>query len=141
MNTFFRIAVYLCFALIIFNVVISFVSGLNVFPIEGEAGQDIDETQDALSALTGLADPDMNSLWLLITGASIIVAGAVSWLTRSIVPIGIVIFSDVFWTSWIKANSVINTGGYLPGEFILIFTICMVFLFIAAVVGMLTGSG
>lgn len=141
MNTFFRIAVYLCFALIIFNVAFGFVVGLNVFPIEGEMGQDIEKTPDALSALTGLTDPGMTSLWLLVVGMGTAAGVIISIFTHSVIPIGIAVFGDVFWTSWMRTNNVINLGGYLPGDFILIFTVGMLFLFIAATIGMLTGSG
>ena len=141
MNTFFRTCVYLCFALLLFTLVFNMVDATNAFPTEGTIGPDISDEDSALSELTGLSDPNMNAIWVAVTTLAGLGALALAWLTHSITPIGLWLFGEVFWTSWIRTQSVLNFGSYLPAEFILIFTVGMMFLFIAAIIGMLTGSG
>ena len=139
--TFYQSAIYLCITIIIFTLAVNFVNSLDAFPIEEKQGVEGVTQENALSKLTGLKDPDMNNLWLLATGIGLAVAGVAAWITKSIVPVGIVLFSDVFWTSWLRMNIVLNIGGYIPGELLLLFTVGVLFVFIAAVIGMLTGSG
>ena len=139
MISFFRVCLYICFALIAFTLFINFVDGLNAFPVESKAGmEDIDES-NALSKLTGLSD-DMSAFWLIAVGGTGIGAIALAWLSHSITPVGIHIFSTVFWTSYTRANGVLNTGGYIPDEFLNVFLVLMLFVFIGAVVSMLTGG-
>ncbi len=83
----------------------------------------------------------MASLWALAIGVGAIGAIALVFISKQISPIGIYIFSTVFWTSWLKMNSVININGVMPVELMVIFTVAALFLFIAAIIGMLTGSG
>lgn len=141
MNTFFRMCIYICFALMFFSLVFNFVESTGAFSSHMSMGQDIDSAGDAISSLTKLDDPDMNSIWAAVTLGSGIAAIALAWITHSVTPIGLWLFGEVFWTSWIRTQSIISIGGYLPENFILIFTVGMMFLFIAAIVGILTGSG
>ena len=147
MNTFFRIAIYLSIVMIFFNLVIGFVGGLTntdgdpVFPVAGTPGIGNVNESSILGEVTGLEDPNMNALWVSVVGGGILVAVVLSILTRSVVPIGIHIFSTVFWTAYINCNSILSAGGFIPGGFLSIFFVGMIFLFIAALIGMLTGSG
>jgi len=140
-NTFFRMAVYLSFAMIVFNLVIAFIGTLGAFDVEGTPGIGTMDETDALSVVTGLDDPNMNGLWLLLTAVAGIGAAVLAIAFRTMTPVGLYLFSLVFWTSYTKANSILSTGGYMPPEFLAIFFIGMTFLFIAAAVGMITGSG
>lgn len=141
MNTFFRLSIYFSFGMIIFTLAVSFIFSLGAFPLnENPAGiQDIDDA-NALTVLTGLSG-GMEDLWLMVTMGTGVIAIGLAILTRSMTPIGLHIFSLVFWTAYTKTNSILNMGGYLPAEFLVIFTVGMVFLFIAAIIGMLVGSG
>ena len=141
MNSFFRITIYFSIALVVFSLSINFIDGLAAFPIETEMGPQINNTDDALAALTKLDDPNMNSIFLLVTTGAGIVAVALAALTRSVVPIGIYVYGAVFWTSWIRAQSILSFGGYMPGDFLLIFTVGVMFIFIASIIGLLTGGG
>jgi len=126
---------------LIFTLLFSFVEGLNVFPYEEGGGlENIDES-NVLSILTGLKDSNMNYIWLSVTtlGAIGVITLAIAF--KTMMPVGLWLFGTVFWTAWIRTSMVINTGGYIPAEFLVIFTVVMIFVFIAAYIGMITGSG
>jgi len=141
MNTFFHACVGFILLMLTFSLVANFVDGIGAFPHSAEIGPDIDSTDSALSTLTGLSSPSMNTIWLGVTGLTFLGAVALCYLTHSIVPIGLHLFSLVFWTSWIRMSSILSYGGYIPDNLILVFTVGVMFVFIAAIVGILTGSG
>jgi len=106
----------------------------------GSGGQAVDDTGTVLSDVTDLESPNMNYLWAIVIGG--IAAGLVAgWITHSIVPAGVFVFAGVFWASFINTHSILSYGNFIPTEFLTIITIVLVFVFIAAAVGMLTGSG
>jgi len=133
--------------MIFFNLVIGFVGGLTnvdgdpIFPVADTPGIGNVNESSILGEVTGLEDPNMNALWVSVVGGGILVAVVLSILTRSVVPIGIHIFSTVFWTAYINCNSILSTGNFIPSGFLSIFFVGTIFLFIAALIGMLTGSG
>lgn len=139
MNTFFRTCLFLCIGLIIFTLGLNFVNGLGVFPTEIEAG--VGSGSDTSSYFSAFAEKDTSYIWGLVIGGGVIAGGLISVLTRSIVPVGISIYATVFWTSYLRALGVLNIGNYIPADFLLMFTVGIVFLFIGSIVGMLTGSG
>lgn len=141
MNTLFRICIVLCLGLLIFSLAISYLEGTGAFQVEGTSGKEIGNTGTVLGDATNLDTANMNAIWttVIITG---IVSGVVgSIFTHSVIPVGIGIFGSVFWASFINTHMILGTGGYVPGEFLTIFTVATVFIFIGACVGMLTGSG
>lgn len=128
--SFYSTAVYLSIGLIIFSAGITFISGLDVFPTGME------ET----SVITGL-DANLDFAWGTIVGFGTVFSLLICILLRSAVPLGINIFGIIFWTSWVHASAILSFGGFIPVEFILLFTIAVGFVFTAAIIGMLTGSG
>ena len=141
MNSFFRITIYFAIALIMFTLSVNFISSLSAFPIETEEGPQIDSTDSALQVLTGLEQPNMAYIWLGVTTVGGFAAVGLAWLTKSVVPIGLYIYSLVFWTSWMRCQPILNFAGYMPPEFLLIFTVGVMFIFIASIIGLLTGGG
>jgi len=119
----------------------SFIAGLGIFPSVSGIGTEVETEGDALTVLTGLDDPNMNSIWLGVTGLTFLGAVGLAFITKTITPIGIHVFSLVFWTSWIRMSSVLSYGGFIPVDLLLVATVAVMFVFIAAIVGMLTGSG
>jgi len=139
MATFYRTSVYLCLSIIVFTLAINFVNSLQAFDPYESGMTDVNE-ENALEKISGLSGGMVN-IWavaLTLTGGAAI---ALAWVTKQITPIGIYLFSVVFWTSWIRMWTVTDIGGYIPGEFTILFFVGAIFIFIAAVVGMLTGSG
>ena len=141
MNTFFRICIFITLGLIIFSLAINFVEGLNIFPVSGSPHSNVTGVDNALTVLTKLEDPTMQDLFILVTSVTALLAVGLSYLTASITPLGIFIFGEVFWTAWIRSQVILSYGGFIPGDFLLLFTVGALFVFIAAIIGMLTGSG
>ena len=140
MNTFFRTCIFLCIAIIIFTLGLNVVNGLDVFPTEIESGV-AGSHSDVSNSFSAFSDEGSDYVWGLVIGGGVLAGGIVSVLTRSIIPVGVSIYSTVFWASYLRALGVLNIGGYIPGDFLLLFTVGVVFLFMASLVGMLTGSG
>jgi len=140
-NTFFRICIFITLGLIIFSLAINFVEGLNIFPVSGSPHSNVTGVDNALTVLTKLEDPTMQDLFILVTSVTALLAVGLSYLTASITPLGIFIFGEVFWTAWIRSQVILSYGGFIPGDFLLLFTVGALFVFIAAIIGMLTGSG
>jgi len=141
MASFFRTSAYLCYLIIIFCVLISFVVGLGYFGDSvAEAG---DAEDNIISSVTGLSD-GMDTIWLAVTLGSGVAAVVMAFISHSMIPIGIYLFSVTFWTAYIKGWSMIESFNLIPSElagFILAITVGITLLFIAAVIGMTTGSG
>jgi hypothetical protein len=154
-ETFFQISIIFSILLITFTLAINFVSALGVFgEIDFETGIDTesslnnddvssisDEVFVQLSGFTG----GMGQLWfsiLTITGIGTIV---VAILMHSAIPIGVWIFSAVFWSSYIRCINVINVGGIFTTnpmlQFLIILTVGLIFIWIGALAGMFGGSG
>lgn len=142
MKTFFQIAVTLCLILLMASLIANFVSSLGVFPNVTSIGQkDIENSNDALAEMTGLNSPSMQSVFIGVTGLTFLGVVALSATTHSVKPIGLHLFGTVFWTSWIRMTVILGYGGYIPSSLLLVFTVGVMFVFIAAIIGMLTGSG
>ena len=139
MGTFYRTSVYLCLALIVFTLAINFVNSLQAFDPYKSGMTDVNE-ENALEQISGLSG-GMAGIWSIAVVGTGIGAIVLAWVTKQIIPIGIHLFSVVFWTSWIRMWTVTDIGGYIPGEFTILFFVGAIFIFIAAVIGMLTGSG
>jgi len=141
MNTFFRLALYFTFAMLFATIIGNLVFSTDAFETVHTAPgyQDINET-NALSQLTGLSG-GMESVWLIATTIAGITAVGISILVHNVVPIGIYLFGEVFWTSYIKLSGILSVGGFIPEEMLILAGVGMTMLFIAAIVGMFTGSG
>ena len=141
MATFYQTAIYLCLALMIFSLAAAVVDATDAFDTDSSIGTDVNSTSNALESLTGLSDPNMNAIWAAATALSGIGAIALAWITHSVTPVGIWIFGEVFWTSLIRTLNILAMGSYLSIEFIIMVQVIVIVLFIAAIIGMLTGSG
>jgi len=141
MKSFFQVAIVLVFLMFIFSLVMSFISSTGVFPYTDEIGDDVTSNEDFLSNFTNLGSSSMNAIFIGVTGFTFIMAVGLAFFTKSVVPIGLHLFGVVFWHSWIKTNVILGYGGYIPPELLIIFTVAVTFIFIAAIVGILTGSG
>ena len=132
--------------LIIFSIMVGFVGSLQLYPVSYEVGQQLDPDVDPttenafmsyIQVITGLSG-SLTNLWLFAMGVGIIAFGGLSILSGSWTPLAIYLFSSVFWTSFIKASSILSP--YLPAVFVLAITVGFAFVYIGAVVKIL-GSG
>ncbi|GAG99121.1 unnamed protein product, partial [marine sediment metagenome] len=114
--------------------------GLNVFPVPIESGFNVGGSSDNIfGALTNLGG-GLEFVWALAITGGLAVTGLTMLVTHSIIPLGVYLFSAVFWTSYIRALAVIYTW-QIPDDFLVIGTVIMLFLFAGAVAGMFGGSG
>jgi hypothetical protein len=149
MNTFFRICVIMCIGLLVFTLSVNYIQSTGAFDVGGDTGLVIDDTGDILDKTTELdaADANMDFLWQAILGGvgiGIGVAAGARFLGVNINATllgGLSVFATVFWASYIKTHGILMMGDYLPAEYTIIFTGGALFIFIAAMIGMLTGSG
>jgi len=139
-NNLFKICIGFTLLLLAFSLMANFLSVLEVFPHTTNIGLDVDSNEGALQILTGLDEPNMQYIFLGVTGLTFIGAVALCYLTKQIIPIGIHLFGVIFWTSWIRMTSALGYGGYMPVELLAVFTIGTMFIFIGAIIGMLTGN-
>jgi len=126
--------------MIIFTLAVSFVQGLGAFPYQTPIGQQNISEENAVTQLTGLTG-GLNEAWLYASFLGAGLAILASILVKSFVPVGIYLFGLVFWTAYIRTFTIFSVGDYIPYSFLVIFSIGMIFIFMAAVIGMLTGSG
>ena len=139
-NTFFQTAIYICILIIILTLAINFINGLNLF-IDVESGVSVgDKPNNVFQSITGFTG-GFEYIWISLLTATGLGALVVAKLTQSTNMIGVWLFSGVFWTSYNKCISVVDVNGWIPAEFLLIFTVAILFLWAAAIIGMLTGSG
>ena len=143
-NSLFQICIVIVITLVIFNLAVAFVDGTGVFQTEYKKGFQPTEGADANSTFGNLTGPQvagMGNLWSLVLTAAGITGLFLAWLTRSLAIVGIVIFSIVFWATYINTLGIVHATDLIPGSFILIGTTAMFFVWAGAIIGMLTGSG
>ena len=102
----------------------------------------IESTNDnsLIKELTGL-DATGTDMWFMITTIGAGAALAFSWMVHSLTPLGLYLFGVAFWSSYNGTVTLLSMNGWIPGDLILIATVGMAFLFIGAIIGMITGSG
>jgi len=132
-------AYHLAMILIIFNLAFAFLASTSFFPNETkiEKGQIIEAptTEEAL-----------NDAIQMVGGGTLlgaILGSLAAILTRSLTPVGIGVFSGVFWGSFINTSTIIDnllstTGSF--NMFFIIFSTISAFIFLASIIQMMTGG-
>lgn len=156
--SFFRTTIYLALVMLVFNLGISFVGGLEtppdaegnttpIFPVDPEYFRDDMNESEALSNFSTLSFAiedeiyDVTGLFTAVTSGALLLSLAISVLTRSVVPIGIAVYGAIFWGLFLRASAIFSFGGWIPIELIGLFMVVGAFVFVASIIGMLTGSG
>ena len=149
LSTFLQISIYITIALVLFTLCVNFISALGVFQTTLETGISTTGSSDNIfSQITGLSG-GMEYVWSIILTLTGLAAVVVAVFTRQVTPIGIYLFSAVFWTSYNRCISVINVPigdgtmlfSTMPmSMFLVIATVGILFLWAAAIIGVLTGS-
>lgn len=84
------------------------------------------------------------NIWSIGTGVAVAGAVLIAIATGSMIAVGIFLYGDIFWTGFLAMWSIftpmINNNSTIMLFFGIGFAV-MVIIFIAAIVGMLTGSG
>lgn len=148
LNSLFQTCFYLTLVLLVFSLSISFISALGIFgTVESGVDVDIEDADETTDNVFGM-NINMSVILTAVTSsegiASLAGLGAtvgMAILTRSPTLIGVGLFSTLFWTSYIHTANVISVGGFIPVGLIIISSVIVVFLWIGAIIGMITGSG
>lgn len=133
--------------IITFTLVLNFLFGMGIFGTIPIDGMDVSGNQsDIVGNFTRTPEGQstgFGGVWTLVFGIGSILAavGAVgiAIATQNATFVGVYIFSVYFWASWINAISILGFGGFIPASFLLLFTIPIGFVFVGAIVGMLSG--
>jgi len=139
MNTFFRIALFICLFLVIVNLGWSFIRATGAFGDVAEAGITGSDSNDVFYAFTGFSG-GMAGIFAVGVSLGAIGAGLASWATKSVVPMGVYLFSVIFWSSYNSSLNIMAVS-QIPGSMTILITVGIMFVFVGAVIGMLTGSG
>ena len=147
LTNFYQVCVYLSVSLMVFSLVINFLGGLGIFGVVTvDAGVDVQGNQSVI--VEGFTknpsqEGGFGNAWLIVFGGSTILAAAgaigIAIATRNATFVGIYVFSIYFWASYLNAVSILSVGGFLLPGFIVLFTIPVGFVFVGAIVGMLSG--
>jgi len=148
--SFLRSCIYLVVVIFIGSLMANFMFSLDVLPVESNPGlQNVNDTNFFVQMTTLEMDSDsgepvsiadMDGFWELITVGAI---GSVvlMFITKSIVPLGLYVFGAVFFSVWVKTSYLLEFAAILPEGFVNIISVCVVLLFCAASVGVMTGGG
>ena len=144
-NSFFQLCVYVCIGLIVFNLSISFVAGLGAFDTSTPEGMIRGNTTDEQFQNITHNSTGMTDIWSMVFyGGSILVGtGAllIMILTQSVSILAIYLFSITYWASYGSTILTLNLFSYMPAAFLLLITVPLAFIFVAAIIGILAGSG
>ncbi|GAH03598.1 unnamed protein product [marine sediment metagenome] len=140
LNTFFQICIYFCIITLVFTLAINVVSAWNLFVTVDSGIQTAEQSDNILAVITGFSG-GMEIIWtfiLTIGGISSIIVA--KFLQNSSI-IGVWLLSSVMWTSYFKTVTVVDINNWIPSDIILIFTTAILFIWVAAIIGMLSRSG
>lgn len=146
MDTLFRYCVFICISLILFNIGISFVNSLTtatgnpLFPVPLTEGKqniyDENKNKNLIISLTN----GLDVLGIITIATTLGIGMGLTILTQSLVPIGVSLYGSVFWGSYLYA--IISLYQFMiPTTILLMFTACIIFVFIGSIIGILTGGG
>lgn len=143
MNTFFRTCVFLSVGLILFNLGFTFVIALDVYnaglaPVSSNVTSPVAGDQGLMNVLFGGLTGGLSIAGIM--GMIIVSGAALSLYFKSLLPVAIGAFSSVFWGSYMTTFTIFNSF-QLPAEFLALITVGVGFIFVAAVIGMASGSG
>lgn len=151
MNTFNSFCIGACLFICLVGMAGSFVGALGVLPSTWDIGLQGDDTGGVFSNLTenitSTSGGAMNfdSFWLIATGGIAVTGIILGILMQSTNMIAVWIFGTVFWSGWIKVNSIFYAGGFLDNTagiaLVSILWFGMMIMFIGAIIGMLGQSG
>lgn len=141
LNTFFKICVYFCLILIIFNFSLTIVNSWNIF-VTAESGVQYEGSTAGgiFESITGLSG-GAGFVWAALVTATGLAALILVKISQSASVLGVWLLSTVYWTSYHGAITVLNMNNWIPNNILLTITLGLLFIWMAAIIGILTGSG
>ena len=140
-DTLLQTCLYITLSLIAVMYFINFVGSMGIFS-QTETGQPIDESTDVWSLATDITG--IKGVFGIAIGAGLALGIGLSFLTHSIAPVGISLYSSVFWSAYSGTLGLFEIGGYM-NDFgmmgvVVIITALLLLIWAGSVVGVLTGS-
>jgi hypothetical protein len=148
MNTYTSFCIAGCLFMIFVSMAIGFVNLSGAFPTTLSTNPNTGNITNMTNGgyVGSPSKLDMGTIWLVGMGSSIGAALAIGILMKSTNMLAVSLFGGVFWSSWLNILGVVYVGGFdfmsSPGYIALIgmLTVGMTFMFIGAIIGMLSGS-
>ena len=147
MKSFFQICVFITICMFLFTLSVQYVNGLGIYgDISIQSGSALGDAYNE-TIQNATVSPDysdginLTTVWALVLTAAGAAGILVAWITRSTAIIGVFIFSAAFWASYVNTLGILQIGGFVDPNFVLIGTAGMGMVWIGAVAGMLSGSG
>ena len=147
MNSLYQLCIFFTIGITIFSSCVTFVSGLGLFgPADVSYGENSSSMNASIHGYTkssdhpvGLGMGDLFSI-VITAGTAAALAGSliISYITGSTTYVGIYLFSVYFWSTFTTAFGIFGILG-LPLSLLGLFTVPIAFIFIGAVIGMLSG--
>ena len=153
MNSFNSLCIGACIFMIFLGFSFSFIDAMDAFPTSKTGPFDANNSdflnvteqlsQDVSSS--GIKHVGFSEIWLIGIGAASIGAIAISILTGTTNFLGIYLFGTFFWASWLQVINIFNIFDDFLGSgagliLITMITVGMGFMFVGAVIGMLSGA-
>lgn len=144
LNNLYQICIFFAISLVVFNLAISLVSGLQIFGnadvTSVEPGVDSSDTMGDMTK--GPDYPDgmvVGTIWGVIFGGATVAGVVMAYALQDASILGVFIFSGVFWSSYINSMVVITSMAFIPVALVGLFTVPILFIFVGAAIGMLSG--
>jgi hypothetical protein len=144
MSNFYQICIYITLSLMVFSLCVNVVVGFEIFGSVGEMGMSSGNTTNETMANFTIS-PDypsgmtMGAIWGIVLSGSTIAGVFLAWVTQDASILGVFIFSGVFWSSFINVMVIITALNVVPLLLLGLFTLPIIFVFVGAVIGMLSG--
>lgn len=148
-ESFFETCVYITIILFVFTLLFNAIMSLGIYTtLTHPSGIDLDgNISDLIKDMTVSTQYSkgivIENLWSVVLLGGLGGVG-LAIVTQSASILGIYIFCFFFWGSYGNLLSILSIGGFLTGglwAFVIIGTGAVTILFVAAIVGMLSGSG
>jgi len=143
LSSFFRLCIYFTICLIIFLLCVNFVSGMGIFsPVETDmpssSGHDaFSVATNVFVSVTGFSGGVLAVFALLSTIGGIAAVG-LALVLRNTNVIAVYLFSVLYWTSFNGFFNTVNINNFIPFDFLVAILVGLFFLWVAAIMGMLT---
>jgi len=140
-DTLLQTCLYITLSLIGVMLFINFVGAMGVFS-QTETGTPIGEATDIWGLATEITGID--TIFGIAIGAGLGLGIGLSFLTHSIAPVGISLYSSIFWSAYSKTLSLFDVGNYMNdfgmAGVVVIVTAILLMVWAGSVIGVLTGS-
>lgn len=142
-SSFYQKSIYFTLAMFLFILVFNFIVGLNIFGAVA-GGPTVEGTPEQY-ALSLFGSPlSFTNIWSIGAGAMVVGAVAIAIATGSMIAVAIYLYGVTFWTGFITMWGIFATvamSNVTILSFLGIGFAVMIVVFIAAIIGMLGGSG